>query len=709
MRHRSRPFLRSAAVLAAFAVAPSCAVIARPATATAADTDPAFLSAWSAIPQPELRTAWDDAQRTGGVIAVEPDAYGVGAQAGQKKTWDFADRVLKLVWGNAPNWFPADLVRRTTCGADPRWSYFWHALSGDERDLHPWIDRVSAFGHLLGPSYAASLVTSKALDLSSCSEVQGEKNPCLYGEVTPPEPFEQWFCGGRTTPCRTRLSANPRNVPAEFARPAQLCVAGPWVLERVHDWRPEIHPAELVWTRMEADRPSWRFALIPDDSGRFDKTKHFASLARTSPQPWSRDRPLEVWVAFASEPSQPIVFDLALRRLRKKPEPTRTAALTPPPPDADRFVVLPHTLGDMTAAVRSWRDAGCQCTRGFLVLKTRYRKNDREAMLVGLDGRRPDAPPGPAPFGIQAALERVAEERAPFVEPSVRVLAFTRVEPRSVAATFVVDALARFDPRRPVEPADEQQADRSNDALRGNDEKREGHFGTRRPFRLDWTLEAFRESSGARVPIVVPGQGRVAEGTDAAEVRVVAFRGKVTAEITVNAAPPASVERGVADVVSLGQLMVTLPAGVVLKGTGRIHYIGPNDLQLGRPAAIVTFRVPALTYASEWDLIRHVLDEVDPATAPDRVRSLGADACSPLGAGCTIEAFSDAAGRQVADPSTRWAALRQLQEPQRAMARFVRLFARALIWDRRTDDDERERLKRLLAAFYTPADPSPDR
>jgi hypothetical protein len=707
---RSHPFLRSAAILAAIAVGASCASMAGSTTASAAVAEPDFIAAWNAIPQAELRKAWDDAQRTGGVLAVEPDAHGVGAQAGQKKTWDFADRVLKLVWGNAPNWFPADLVRRTTCGTDPRWSYFWHALSGEERDLHPWIDRVSAFGHLLGPSYAASLVTSKALDLGSCTEVQGEPNPCLYGEVTPPEPFEQWFCGGPAKgPCRARLSANPRNVPAEFARPAQLCFEGPWVMERVHDWRPEIHPAELVWTRMEADRPIWRFAMIPDDSGRFDKTKHFAPLARASAQPWSRDRAVEVWIAFASEPAQPIVFDLALRRLRKRPEPTRTAALTPPPPDADRFVVLPHTLGDVTAAVRSWPEAGCRCTRGFLVLKTRYRKSDREAMLVGLNGRRPDAPPAPAPFAVSAALARASEERAPFVEPSVRVLAFTRVEPRSVGATFVVDALARFDPRRAVLPEDERLADRSNEALRGDDAKREAQFGTRRPFRLEWTLEAFRESSGARVPIVVPGQGRVAEGTDQAEVSVVPFRGKVTAEVTVNAAPPPSVERGVADVVSLGQLLVTLPAGVVLKGTGRVRYIAPNDLGVGNPAATVTFRVPAATYTSEWDLVRDVLNEVDPATAAERVRSLGADACSPLPAGCTIEAFSDAAGRQIADPATRWGTLRHLQEPPRAMARFVRLFARALVWDRRTDDDERERLKRLLAAAFTPVDSPPVR
>ena len=174
-------------------------------------------------------------------------------------------------------------MRRTTGGSEPRWSYFWHGLSGDEHDLHPWIGHASAFGHLVGPSNAAALVTSKALDLSPCSEVGGADAPCLYGEVTPPEPFESWFCGGPKTVCRGRMTDDPTGVPADFARPAEFCVAGPWVLERVHAWRPEIHPAELVWARPSADQPSWRFALIPDGSGRFDKAEHFGALGRSSP------------------------------------------------------------------------------------------------------------------------------------------------------------------------------------------------------------------------------------------------------------------------------------------------------------------------------------------------------------------------------------------------------------------------------------------
>jgi hypothetical protein len=679
---------------------------AGPAFADSKTEAEALATAWNAIPPQELKSAWTDAQQTGGVIVVEPEAAAVGAQAGQKKTWDLADRALKLVWGNSPNWFPADLVRRTTCGSDARWSYFWHLLSGDEQDLHPWIGQAAGFGHLLGPLHAASLVDSKALDLGPCSEVGGAAGPCLYGEVTPPEPFARWFCGGPRSECKATLTADPTRVPAEFANPAELCLAGPWVMERVHAWRPEIHPAELIWTRMAADRPRWHFALIPDGSGRFDEEKHFGRLGAARPQPWSRSRAVEMWVAFASEPSRPIVLDLARRRLRKKGgEATRTATLTVPTEDQG-FAPLAHGLGDdLLAAARSWKEPACDCTRGFVVLRTRYPKKEKEAVLLGLNGRRPDEPQPPAPFGA-APKAAAAFERAPLVEPAVRLLAFTRLDPSSIAgATHSVNVMARFDAKRPTQPVDEQLAETSNKALAGKDEAREEYFGTRRPFTVHWTLQAFRESTGAKVPIVVPGRGRIALGTDSAEVMVIPFRGKPTAEMTLNEGGPELIEKAAEDVVPLGQLLVTLPAGVVLKGTGRIDYVGPTPLELDGP--LVTFRVPRRTYASEWDLVRQILSEVDRAKADERLQALMADACHPVPAGCSLEGFNNAVAARIADPVTRWATLREVQDPRRSVARLVRLFSGALLWDKWTDDDEQERLKRLLAAVYSASGVTP--
>jgi hypothetical protein len=678
---------------------------AAPGAADAQADAAALVKSWNTIPRQELEAAWHDAQRTGGVIVVEPEAGAVGAQAGQKKTWGLADRALKLVWGDAPNWFPVDLVRRTTCGSDARWSYFWHLLSGDEEDLHPWIGQASGFGHLLGPLHAASLVGSKALDLGPCTEVGGAAGPCLYGEVTPPDPFARWFCGGPRSDCKDRLASDPTRVPNEFGSPAELCLAGPWVLERVHAWRPEIHPSELIWTRAAPDRARWHFALIPDGSGRFDEEKHFARLGAAPPQPWSRSRAVEMWVAFASEPKKAMVLDLAQRRLRKKDgEATRTVTLAVPA-EEQPFAALPHGLGDdLLAAVRSWKDPACDCTRGLVVLRARYPKKEKEALLLAVNGRRPDEPQPPAPFGAPAVAAAV--ERAPLVEPAVRLLAFTRVDPSAIGgANQSVNVMARFDARRPTQPKDEDLAEKSNKALAGKDGAREEYFGTRRPFTVHWTLEAFRESTGAKVPIVVPGRGRIAEGTDPAEVKVIPFRGKPTAEMTLNEGGPELIEKAAEDVVPLGQLLVTLPAGVVLKGTGRIDYVGPTPLELESP--LVTFRVPRRRWANEWDLVRHILNEVDRAKADERLQALMADACHPLPSGCTLDGFNNAVAARIADPVARWATLREVQDPRRSVARLVRLFSGALLWDKWTDDDEQERLKRLLAAVYSPSGVTP--
>jgi hypothetical protein len=299
---------------------------------------------WSALGPPEQEVLWQAAQATGSVIAVEPDSQVIGVRAAKKKTWAVADVALKFfVYGFQPNWFPADTVRRTACGTDPRWSYFWHALSGDERDLHPWMDGLAGFSHLVGAKNRV-VVGGKALDLSSCREVYGEETeekPCVYGEVTPPKGFEAWFCGGRGSTCRRHLLAAPRQVPPDMADPEVSCVHGPWVLERAHDLRPEIHPAEVMWVRKAHERGSWTFAFLPDDSRRFQKEKYFEKgRPDESWKPWSTDRPVELWIAFSTPNASPVVFDLSVKAFDKEPRPAEQVVLTTPEPAAEFAVLL---------------------------------------------------------------------------------------------------------------------------------------------------------------------------------------------------------------------------------------------------------------------------------------------------------------------------------------------------------------------------------
>ena len=429
----------------------------------------ALAKAWSAVPPSELDTLWETAQATGSAIAIEPESQVIGSRAASKKTWTAADVLLKFfVYGFQPNWFPADVVRRTACGADPRWSYFWHALSGDERDLHPWMDGLEGFAHLVGTKNRV-IVGGKALDLSACREVYGDAagdRSCLYGEVTPPQGFETWFCGGRGGDCRRHLLAAPGKVPPDLAEPEVACVYGPWVLERAHDLRPEIHPAEVVWVRKAHDRGYWTFALVPDDSGRFRKEKHFEKGARSDGwEPWSTDRPVELWVAFSTPSASPVVFDLSVKAFDKKPRAAEQVVLRPPGPAAE-FTVLPHRLSSVvTVAARTWA-AGRGHAPRLPGAEDAHRQRRPPGTGAAAAGARPGGAGGSAelPPGVDRGEAALAP--APSRPASVRLLGFTRVRPGG-ARGVDVSTLVRFDPARPAEPADEQRADQLNEALRG--------------------------------------------------------------------------------------------------------------------------------------------------------------------------------------------------------------------------------------------------
>ena len=634
----------------------------------------ALAKAWSALSPSELDALWESAQATGSAIAIEPESQVIGSRAASKKTWAAADVLLKFfVYGFQPNWFPADALRRTACGADPRWSYFWHALSGDERDLHPWMDGLVGFAHLVGTKNRV-VVGGKALDLSACREVYGEAagdRPCLYGEVTAPQGFETWFCGGRGGDCRRQLLAAPRKVPPDLAEPEVACVYGPWVLERAHDLRPEIHPAEVVWVRKAHDRGYWTFALVPDDSGRFRKQKHFEKGARSDGwEPWSTDRPVELWVAFSTPSANPVAFDLSVKAFDKKPRAAEQVVVRPPGPAAE-FTVLPHRLSSVvTVAARTWA-AGEDTVRGFLVLRTRTANDARRALVLRLRGRDPAAPEAPAELPPSVDRGESALAPAPSRPASVRLLGFTRLRP-GVRRGIDVSTLVRFDPARPAQPADEQRADQLNEALRGKAEDRLAAFGTDRPFRVEWELQP-------------------------RDVAAAAYRGPATSSVVITnrdtRAEISSRERPV----YLGSIFLEPPADGIAFGEGRIVYEG-RDVGLTKAETRVAFRLPSPTYANEWELVSGVLRELDETTAASRLDALQRDACAPAAvAECESAPLAASVSRELGDPTRRWATLRELGRDDRPFARFVRLFSRALLWDGDVEEVEREKLKSLLA------------
>jgi hypothetical protein len=471
---------------------------------------------------------------------------------------------------------------------------------------------------------------------------------------------------------------------------------GPFVLERVHGWRPEIHPAEVLWARGTAEGDSWMFALVPDTSERFDEAKHYDDGSRRPSddwRPWSSERPVELWIAFSEDERAPRVFDLSRKVLGKTGLPARQVTLEPSSPGA--FAVLASGLDGMLVASKKW-PAGDTKRHGFLVLRTTLRRREAQAVVLRLSGRGAgESPPSPEIEGT-TPVAPLGEPEAETVG-SVRLLGETRSE-RAVAGSVSINTLVRFDPRRPSVPADEEATDRLNEALKGDPSDRTRQFGKDRPFRVEWDLTATRDGSGERVPVELAPPSHIAGSRPSDRVLVASFRGPATEEVRVRTDVPAPEAAGAATrPVSLGQLLLSVPTGVTVRGVGRVYYIGTRPLALPEPALALTLRFPAWSFRDDWDLVSDVLAELDATTAPRRLTELREASCAPaLPAECASEPIAPSVVRRLRDPVDRWQARRELESGNRPFARFVRLFARDLRWDGSVSNDERDLLKRLL-------------
>jgi hypothetical protein len=163
------------------------------------------------------------------------------------------------------NWYPNSPTKCTLCGDVPRFEFF-DGL-GNEADWNVYIAPHDAFKHLL---------CGRSRERHDCV-LQKDGVPtvvkCMEAEVTPRRGFydNPWF---------------PRRKPDGYRPPSPVCVYGPWVSEMFHGYRPEIHPAELLWWR-DADRapdaPGHLLLWVQDGSTRFDLNRHYGWVP---PKPW---------------------------------------------------------------------------------------------------------------------------------------------------------------------------------------------------------------------------------------------------------------------------------------------------------------------------------------------------------------------------------------------------------------------------------------
>ena len=177
--------------------------------------------AWSAVPPRSSRDSGSGRRRPGRCIAVEPESQVVGSPGRQQEDldgWPTAPEVLRVRDSSPTGSRPTSCGARRA-GADPRWSYFWHAGSPvTSATCTPGWTGSTGFAHLVGHEEPDVLLGGKALDLSACREVYGDAagdRSCLYGEVTPPQGFDTWFCGdaGRRLPPRISWRRPARSPP----------------------------------------------------------------------------------------------------------------------------------------------------------------------------------------------------------------------------------------------------------------------------------------------------------------------------------------------------------------------------------------------------------------------------------------------------------------------------------------------------------------
>jgi hypothetical protein len=190
------------------------------------------------------------------------------------------------------NWYPVDGSKHSICGVMDRWSLFYgQPWFPNERDVHIHVIPSKTFDFAL-----ANLPLPARRDLDTCNGSSGTS--CIFGEVTPPDDFTTWLYAPKVLPNPTPSGdCDSCSVDKYVRRPddgdsGSICAYGPWVLERVHDLRPELHPIEQFWAptrgRVTTAAPgAVDLYFIADASGRFSKADGFSKgLANGEPAGW---------------------------------------------------------------------------------------------------------------------------------------------------------------------------------------------------------------------------------------------------------------------------------------------------------------------------------------------------------------------------------------------------------------------------------------
>lgn len=200
-------------------------------------------------------------------VWVTDDATAIGAAVARQK---FEKRLMNAFMIE-PGWYPVDGTKRVVCGRLEHWSLY--RGPSPELDLHSYIVPSGAFSHIL----------SALPPFGTTDRGKGH----VWGEVTPPVWFNSFWAGPQS-PNRgeERCTADSKTCRATKWEGQTACIYGPWVMERVYNFRVEIHPAQAVWGKTENEVELY---ILTDESRRFDDQREY----RRPPvianwRPWAR-------------------------------------------------------------------------------------------------------------------------------------------------------------------------------------------------------------------------------------------------------------------------------------------------------------------------------------------------------------------------------------------------------------------------------------
>src|SRR5581483_125696 len=220
----------------------------------------------------------------------------------------FHNALLNAFVTDFAGWYPVDSTKRVVCGTLEHWLLF--RGPGAERDLHPYL--------IPSPSFAPILD-----DLPPYATTEDNKRH-VYGEITPPDWFASFYqapgsnptfgdnaCGADTPVCRARTWVG-----------TQACVYGPWVVERIHNFVVEIHPAQFMWGM---ENNTLKIFALSDQSQRFAESKAYRRTEGT-PRLTMWDRPVAPTILIATDISATQARSLSV--LNRDPGSSTTADQT---------------------------------------------------------------------------------------------------------------------------------------------------------------------------------------------------------------------------------------------------------------------------------------------------------------------------------------------------------------------------------------------